>query len=218
MRHWIIVLALLAILIGVGQVDAEVFTGATFDTNGNGSASVDPAFEPGSEEIRIFKEFTAMGPIDTQFSLEPGGASIMGLFIREEITNNTGVAWGDYHFQLGFGLGDEFTPSGVDDGLSFVIDNPMLYQSDHSIAFPNNLPGNPDGQGWDSWDFWGGNVQPNGTVILGLQLADTGQRSSFTLRQQPSPIPEPSTLILLTMGAVGLQAYGWRRRKAGSRP
>ncbi|NQU26489.1 MAG: PEP-CTERM sorting domain-containing protein [Candidatus Nealsonbacteria bacterium] len=27
-------------------------------------------------------------------------------------------------------------------------------------------------------------------------------------------IPEPSTLILLTMGAVGLLAYAWRRRKA----
>ena len=26
-------------------------------------------------------------------------------------------------------------------------------------------------------------------------------------------IPEPSTLILLTMGAVGLLAYGWRRRR-----
>jgi len=31
-------------------------------------------------------------------------------------------------------------------------------------------------------------------------------------------VPEPSTLILLTMGAVGLLPYGWRRRKAGSRP
>jgi len=30
-------------------------------------------------------------------------------------------------------------------------------------------------------------------------------------------VPEPSTFILLTMGVVGLLAYGWRRRRAGSR-
>ena len=30
---------------------------------------------------------------------------------------------------------------------------------------------------------------------------------------QGTPIPEPSTLILLTIGAVGLLAYSWRRRR-----
>ena len=30
-------------------------------------------------------------------------------------------------------------------------------------------------------------------------------------------VPEPSTLLLLAMGAVGLMAYAWRRRKRAYR-
>jgi hypothetical protein len=46
-----------------------------------------------------------------------------------------------------------------------------------------------------------------GTGVIGIQVTD-----SFDV-----PIPEPSTLLLFGVGALGFIAYGWRRWKSAER-
>jgi hypothetical protein len=38
-------------------------------------------------------------------------------------------------------------------------------------------------------------------------------QGAFELNGTPSPVPEPSALVLAGVGTVGLLGYGWRRRK-----
>jgi hypothetical protein len=56
----------------------------------------------------------------------------------------------------------------------------------------------------------------NGSLYIGLKTSSgPPDYTSGTIRDLTlSTIPEPSTLLLLCMGAVGLIAFAWRRRKA----
>jgi hypothetical protein len=41
----------------------------------------------------------------------------------------------------------------------------------------------------------------------------TGANQNFTLQIGPASVPEPTSLTLLGIGAVGMMGYAWRRRK-----
>jgi hypothetical protein len=56
-----------------------------------------------------------------------------------------------------------------------------------------------------------GGVAAGDTIRIGINL---GAGSYATdVRLDAFPVPEPSTLVLLASGLVGLLAYGWRKRK-----
>ncbi len=83
------------------------------------------------------------------------------------------------------------------------------YQLDGTFGYNGPLVANDDELGI------GAILRTNGTIGQGYAgLIDSVRISDVALT--PSgflPIPEPSTLVLLTIGAVGLIALGWRKRK-----
>ena len=72
--------------------------------------------------VNLAKEFTNLDPIDIQLSVDPSEGTTEYLFV-ENIYNNTGENWTDYHVLLGVGIGDDFeslTNFGFDfQGLDF---------------------------------------------------------------------------------------------------
>ena len=59
---------------------------------------------------------------------------------------------------------------------------------------------------------WLGNLTLSTTTLSGFTLSL--QQTSTAEQLVVTAVPEPSTLALLAAGAVGLLAYGWRRRRA----
>ena len=50
-------------------------------------------------------------------------------------------------------------------------------------------------------------ISADGSVIVGLGIRN-GQKQGWVV-----VIPEPSTIVLLAIGTVGLLAYAWRKRR-----
>jgi hypothetical protein len=124
---------------------------------------------------------------------------------------NTGtIAWGDFHFEIYQVLG--FDPV-VD--VAFDVSDPNEPTiSGHTFDVP----------GWDVDNavvgatldlfFYGDPVAVNETVTISVYTDNTVNTADvFGLLFYPTPVPEPGTLLLFGMGALGLGLYGRRAKK-----
>ena len=119
--------------------------------------------------------------------------------VGEEVLNNTGVTWVDYHFYL---VNVPIFPSSPFADAAFVTDANLVT----SDAF-----GDPDLLTAERIDFSGGPV-PHGNAVhfTGIRITHNGAEGDiFSLKQ--IPIPEPGTLLLLVGGALALAVVRKRR-------
>jgi hypothetical protein len=160
----------------------------------------------------------APGPLQVEFATDNSGGTTEYRF-TQTFVNNTGQVWTGFVFELGYGLGAAFTPSGAADGLDF--DWPNADPSPTATLF-SALSHQGDRIEWS-----GGTVPAVGVLTLtfavdvsdGLAGFHPGQLNRFTLRQTPivgtQPVPEPSSLLLLGVGMLAL--FSCRRWLRGGR-
>ncbi len=57
-------------------------------------------------------------------------------------------------------------------------------------------------------------VSADGLTIVGYGVNTSGDVEAWVADLSPeAPIPEPSTIVLFSIGGLGILAYVWRRRK-----
>ena len=145
------------------------------------------------------KDYIVNAPVDIVFDVIPSGG-VTEYSFREGVQNSTGVDWSGYTIQLGFGTGSGFVPSANLDELDF--DDPdYTSPPDFTTFFGSAVTVTED------IIVASGGLHPDGQFSIPyyrftIDVPDTF--SSFTLRQQPIPVPAPSTGILLWMAGLGL--------------
>jgi hypothetical protein len=184
------------------------------------ATSISPLSAPNNDDVAgnspntIFvtqKNYIAIGPVDITFDvINSGGVSEYS--VAEGVYNGTGIPWGSYHIELGYGFGTGFHKSTPGDGLDF--DSPdfnslISFAPGPGFYFPTYVATADD-------ILASGGVMPPtgfaGNFRFSIDVPDG--ITQFTLRQSPIGVPEPGTFLLAVMGLIGVGLVARRKRLA----
>lgn len=149
------------------------------------------------------KRFDFPDFIDIEFTVSNSNG-VTEYQVNEFVDNNTGLPWSSYRMILGKGTGAGFIISPLNDGLDFDTGPPGGNDTPpNSGAFP--IVGRPDeDQLVFSGGLHGSGAQPYSFRIdvpnLGVEFG------TFTLRQIPVAVPEPSAAALMVLAVSWLAA------------
>ncbi|BCS34962.1 hypothetical protein TBR22_A41880 [Luteitalea sp. TBR-22] len=214
-----------AVITGIGQF---ILPGAS-----TGSLSFSPAVAPNNDNATAASPntiSTGLGPflnaggfgiLDYEFVVAESGGTTEYAFTTNVI-NNTGVAWNDFHFELGFGTGDSFVA--VASGAALDFDTPDRDPAPASSVFPT-LDASSNRLDWSgaTVNYLGGGAGPFSSAFTlsfdvpdGIAALNPQGLNRFTLRSYPTatPVPEPTTSALLV---AGLAILASRRRARNAR-
>jgi hypothetical protein len=165
----------------------------------------------------VFLNAGGFGILDYEFNLADSGGTTE-YFFTTNVLNNTGTAWNDFHFQLGFGTGASFVAVTAGVGLDF--DTPASGVSPTSTVFTilNYTDALVEWSGGTVNALGGSASAPfSAAFSLSIDVSDGLAAlhpegvNRFTLRSFPTAtaVPEPATAALL---GVGLALAAIRRR------
>lgn len=201
------------------------------DINGNDSgwkATWDPTLDPFVKIVAdmvtasaVFIHKTAVftqgpGPggfstIPIAFSQVSANAVTQIIISGETITNDTGVAWTDFHFRLLDHGNATFNPmltdaSGGGTGFSTAPFNNQMFSPDNTSFWVDGFglePGGGNASVEDGVQWSPGDGAGEGELVIDVVPESSEPFTVFTLKETPS-IPEPATLWLAAFGAAVL--------------
>jgi hypothetical protein len=116
-------------------------------------------------------------------------------YLNLNVTNNTGMDWGDFHFQI---MDVGWDVSQVD----FIVSSPYQPTSSQS-PLTWNVDNAAVGATLDLY-FYSDPVLAGQSAWFTIYTDNTATQNWFGMMIYPTPVPEPATIGLLGLGALAL--------------
>ena len=190
------------------------------NTNSNTGAGGENNDEEGGENpnwMTANVTVTGWGAIDKIFPYTGPTGGVTEYPMMETITNGLNFNITDYHLELGWMIDGTYAPSLGGDNLDFdwsAVGGPSNTPPPTSTALTTIVNFNDE----DLLDYFSSGaadvVVPGGSfqITFNVDVPDAPPNTTdLVIRQWATP--EPSSFVLLIIGAISAMAYGWRRRR-----